>query len=220
MNKDFLLEITWLSQYVDCVKKLNDKKDFEIKAKRANRAESISISSCFKNFIKMEKLKENNEWYCPKCKTHQRAEKKMEIYRSPHILIIHLKRFRNQSKIDNVVDFPITGLDISNYVICKDEGLPLTYDLFAIANHYGGLWGGHYVSYAKNHLTNDWYSFNDSSVSRINEDQLVSSAAYVLFYRRRDLNNYINMQEVYTKPFEDYENIAKIENLKIEPGKK
>jgi ubiquitin C-terminal hydrolase len=215
-NKDFILDITWLNQYVDSVRKLNERDCFEIEVRKAIRGDSIDIRTCFRNFVKIEKLEEDNEWFCSKCKKHQRADKKLEIYRSPHILIIHLKRFRNRSKIDNVVEFPINGLDISNYVICKDEGLPLTYDLFAIANHYGGLGGGHYVSYAKNPIDNNWYCFNDSSVSRLNEEQLISSAAYVLFYRRRDLGNYLNLEELYTKPFEDFENIAQIEKLKIE----
>jgi len=129
----------------------------------------------------------------------------MQIYRSPHILIIHLKRFRNNQKIDNLVEFPIKGLDISSYVIEKDNKTPNVYDLFAIANHYGGLGGGHYVASAQNHIDNNWYSFNDSSVSKLSEDELVSSSAYVLFYRRRDLNKYVNVEEFYTKDFVNFE---------------
>ena len=33
-----------------------------------------------------------------------------------------------------------------------------------------------------------WYNYDDSSVSKTNEERVVSEAAYVLFYRRRDLN--------------------------------
>ena len=213
-ERDFILELTWLDQYLTSVRNLNDKRDFEIQSSKSYKEESIDIGSCFKNFVKLEKLQENNEWFCPQCKQHQKADKKMEIYKSPHILIIHLKRFRNHSKIDNVVDFPINGLDISNYVIYKEEGIPLIYDLFAIANHYGGLGGGHYVAYAKNYLDNQWYSFNDSSVSRISEEQLVSSGAYVLFYRRRDLTKFVNLEEIYKKPFEDFEKEIMNESFK------
>jgi ubiquitin C-terminal hydrolase len=217
---DFILEVTWLNQYTSDVKTLNDKVDYEIEATKSYRQDCVDISACFKTFERLEKLEENNEWYCPKCKNHQRALKKIEIYKSPHFLIIHLKRFRNHSKIDSLVDFPIEGLDISEYVISKDDGLPLVYDLFAIANHYGSLGGGHYVAYAKNEQEKNWYCFNDSSVSRIEEEQLVSPSAYVLFYRRRDLHLYINSDQIYKKTFEDYENIKRIDNLKIESGKK
>lgn len=42
--------------------------------------------------------------------------------------------------------------------------------------------GGHYTAYAKNN--NTWYDFNDSSVYKINPDNVISSAAYMLFYKR------------------------------------
>jgi ubiquitin carboxyl-terminal hydrolase 4/11/15 len=60
------------------------------------------------------------------------------------------------------------------------------YDLYAVANHYGTMMGGHYTAFCKNFFDQKWYEFNDERVSRINEDEVVSSSAYVLFYRRRD----------------------------------
>ena len=39
-------------------------------------------------------LDENNMWYCNKCKEHVQANKTLEIYRAPPILIINLKRFK------------------------------------------------------------------------------------------------------------------------------
>ncbi len=50
----------------------------------------------------------------------------------------------------------------------------------------GGLGGGHYTAYAKNFIDNKWYDFNDSSVMPVADpSRVVSSVAYVLFYRRR-----------------------------------
>lgn len=46
--------------------------------------------------------------------------------------------------------------------------------------------GGHYTACAKNFVQDKWYNYNDSHVSPSSPDQAVSSAAYVLFYRRRD----------------------------------
>ena len=57
------------------------------------------------------------------------------------------------------------------------------YDLFAVSQHYGGTGFGHYTAVCKNF--NKWYSYNDSSVHETNQSDVVSSAAYVLFYRRR-----------------------------------
>ncbi len=150
-------------------------------------------------------MEENNEWYCPECKSHQKATKKMEIYKAPHILIIHLKRFRNQSKIDSLVDFPINDLDISEFVISNEENLPLKYELFAIANHHGSMGFGHYISYAKNPIDNYWYEFDDSHVSKKSESQLITNSAYVLFYRRKGLENIINIEELSKKKYIDYD---------------
>jgi ubiquitin C-terminal hydrolase len=205
-NRDIAIEATWLPEYYESVHKLNDKKDVNFKIQIANRNRSVSVYDCFKNFVKLEKLEDNNEWYCPECKKHQKATKKMEIYTSPHILIIHLKRFKNNSKIDTVVDFPIEGLDISQYVISNVGGLPLVYDLFAISNHYGSMGFGHYTAFAKNPLNNRWYEFDDSHVSEKRESELINSSAYVLFYRRRGLEKFINLEKIYNKSFIDFEN--------------
>jgi len=210
-NRDFQLELTWLNEYVSTVQSLNDKKDYDFKIHKSLKNKSVCIYDCFKNFVKLEKLEENNEWYCPTCKKHQRATKKMEIYKAPHILIVHLKRFRNHSKIDTVVDFPIDNLDIKQYVICNDDNLPLNYELFGIANHYGSLGFGHYTSFARNPIDNQWYEFDDSHVSRKNPNDLITSAAYVLFYRRKGLENYINLEDIYKKDFVNYENQVEVD---------
>ena len=152
--------------------------------------------------MKLENLKENNEWFCPQCKEFQKASKKMEIYRAPQILVIHLKRFSANEKIDTLVDFPINDLDLNQYIISKEDDQDLKYDLFAISNHYGGLGGGHYIAFAKNNILNKWYKFDDSSIYDISENNLVSSAAYVLFYRKRNSND---LEKFYVKSFQNYE---------------
>ena len=66
-------------------------------------------------------------WYCNKCKEHVVANKKMEIYSCPEILIVHLKRFSHArgglfgggQKIDEKVDFPVDNLDLNKFVIDK-----------------------------------------------------------------------------------------------------
>uniref|UniRef100_A0A8C4NRV9 Ubiquitin carboxyl-terminal hydrolase 4 n=1 Tax=Dicentrarchus labrax TaxID=13489 RepID=A0A8C4NRV9_DICLA len=42
------------------------------------------------------------------------------------------------------------------------------------------------TAYGKNKVDGKWYYFDDSSVSSATEDQIVTKAAYVLFYQRRD----------------------------------
>lgn len=63
----------------------------------------------------------------------------------------------------------------------------MLYDLYAVSNHYGSLAFGHYTAFCKNPETGKWYDFNDSSVSELDStEDVVSSAAYVLYYIRKD----------------------------------
>lgn len=71
------------------------------------------------------------------------------------------------------------------YTIQKREG-GWIYDCFAVVNHGGDLGGGHYTSYAKHSTKNTWFLFNDQTVTQVDESKVKTSAAYILFYIRRD----------------------------------
>ena len=109
-----------------------------------------------------ETLSGNDKWYCNKCKDHVVATKKMEVYKTPEILIIHFKRFSHSrsmfgsKKITEKIDFPIDGLNMSNYVLQKD-GKKIIYDLYAVSNHFGSLSGGHYTAFCKNPIHKKWF---------------------------------------------------------------
>ena len=146
----------------------------------------ITLKKCLKLFSSEEKLKEGDEWFCPQCKKHVLANKKMELYYTPKILIICFKRFIKHytywEKNDEDILFPINNLDLNEFIIGPDKDHSV-YDLFAISQHYGGTGFGHYTAVCKNF--GNWYSYNDSSVHSTNSSDIVSNAAYVLFYRRR-----------------------------------
>jgi ubiquitin C-terminal hydrolase len=169
---------------------------------RQNQA--ISVLDCVEKFCQMEQLEESEQWYCNKCKEHVCAWKQFHIYRSPPHLIIHLKRFQysarthRRQKINTHVDFPLVGLDLSNQVLhWTDQEKPI-YDCYAVSNHYGGLGGGHYTAYALNE-DGVWCHYDDSRItSRVEPSDVVSQAAYVLYYRRRDVSADINYETIAT----------------------
>ncbi|XP_024985161.1 ubiquitin carboxyl-terminal hydrolase 8-like isoform X2 [Cynara cardunculus var. scolymus] len=148
--------------------------------------ESASLYKCLEAFLKEEPLGPEDMWYCPKCLKHCQASKKLDLWRLPEILIIHLKRFSyNQflkDKLETFVDFPIDNFDLSNYTVHKEGQSSFLYKLYAVSNHYGGMGGGHYTAFVQ--CGQQWYEFNDSQVFPISEDQIKTSAAYVLFYKR------------------------------------
>ncbi|PFH37728.1 hypothetical protein BESB_000700 [Besnoitia besnoiti] len=155
------------------------------------------ISDCLRMFAEQERLDADNMWYCSSCKDHVQAYKKLDLWKMPKILILHLKRFHNisrftRSKIGTRVTFPYkTGdyLDMTPYILPKsleltrttDQGFAPLYELVAVNVHSGELGGGHYFAYAK--LRGRWYDFNDSWVQPVSEDACHSSDAYMLFYR-------------------------------------
>ncbi|XP_063148065.1 ubiquitin carboxyl-terminal hydrolase 4 [Candoia aspera] len=151
---------------------------------------AIALRDCIELFTTMETLGEHDPWYCPNCKKHQQATKKFDLWSLPCILVVHLKRFSYnrywRDKLDTVVEFPIRDLNMSEFV-CDPAASPYVYDLIAVSNHYGGMGVGHYTAYAKNKINGKWYYFDDNSVSPASEEQIVTKAAYVLFYQRRDV---------------------------------
>lgn len=86
-----------------------------------------TLNECVSLFTSQEQLDLNDSWftlikfffynfcifrYCPKCKEHQRAFKKLDLWSLPKILIIHLKRFHysrySREKIDTEIIVPTT----------------------------------------------------------------------------------------------------------------
>mmetsp|Transcript_22307 Transcript_22307/g.32479 ORF Transcript_22307/g.32479 Transcript_22307/m.32479 type:complete len:1180 (+) Transcript_22307:45-3584(+) len=162
----------------------------------ARKKSTINITDCLNKFVEREQMPAEETWYCPKCKQHLAPVKKFDLWTTPDILIIHLKRFQyvsgtyfvQRDKLGQLVDFPITGLDLRDYVKsstrCNDDAPPV-YDLYGVSEHIGGMGGGHYTAVAQNPINQKWYRFNDSSVEEICAEDAVSPKAYVLFYKRR-----------------------------------
>uniref|UniRef100_A0A8C4ZPZ7 ubiquitinyl hydrolase 1 n=1 Tax=Gadus morhua TaxID=8049 RepID=A0A8C4ZPZ7_GADMO len=205
LQDDCTLELVWqnnerLKEYV-----LVRSKDLEFQEdpgslSETSRAGHFTLEQCLKLFTKPEVLAPEEAWYCPKCQQHREASKQLLLWRLPNVLIIQLKRFSFRSfiwrdKINDMVDFPVRNLDLSRFCIGQKDELqqPPVYDLYAVINHYGGMIGGHYTAYARLPSDNNsqrsdvgWRLFDDSTVTMVEESQVVTRYAYVLFYRRRN----------------------------------
>ena len=162
----------------------------------ANLDRVPTLQQCLATFTRPERLDANNMWYCSRCKDHVQALKTMGLWKLPNILILHLKRFKHslrREKLDVLVDFPLEGLEVPQCVddveddFVQSHEAPAVYDCFAVVNHYGRMGGGHYTSMCRRwnetSIEDQWWLFDDSTTRPV--DQVVSPAAYVLFYRRR-----------------------------------
>ncbi|KAL2803833.1 ubiquitin carboxyl-terminal hydrolase 4 isoform b, partial [Daubentonia madagascariensis] len=197
LNSRSTLAIDWDSEtrslYYDEQESETYEKHVSMLQPQKKKKTAVALRDCIELFTTMETLGEHDPWYCPTCKKHQQATKKFDLWSLPKILVVHLKRFSYnrywRDKLDTVVEFPVRALNMSEFV-CDLSARPYVYDLIAVSNHYGAMGVGHYTAYAKNKLNGKWYYFDDSNVSLASEDQIVTKAAYVLFYQRRDDESY------------------------------
>jgi ubiquitin carboxyl-terminal hydrolase 4/11/15 len=154
-----------------------------------NQEKTITLYDCFELFRREETLEKGNEWYCSKCKKFVLAKKKLELFYLPKLFIICLKRFSTEthhfSKNNILIDFPIENMDMEEYVE-GPEKKKSQYELYAVCQHYGNIYGGHYTSLCKNYFYKKWFLYNDDYVNEFNEKKIVSEAAYILFYRRKE----------------------------------
>ncbi|KAG7472315.1 hypothetical protein MATL_G00107420 [Megalops atlanticus] len=205
LPEDATLELVWknnerLKEYVLVRSKELEFVEDPGSASETARAGHFTLEQCLNLFTKPEVLAPEEAWYCPKCQQHREASKQLMLWRLPNVLIIQLKRFSFRSfiwrdKINDMVEFPVRNLDLSKFCIGQKDDVqqPPIYDLYAVINHYGGMIGGHYTAYArlpsdKNSQRSDvgWRLFDDSTVTTVEESQVVTRYAYVLFYRRRN----------------------------------
>lgn len=147
-----------------------------------------TIYDCFDCFIHPEVLTDENAWYNEKTKKRENIKKDIIFWNFPNILIITLKRFSSdgKQKIEDLIDFPLKNLNLTKYV----HGYNATeyiYDLYAVCNHIGNIYMGHYTAFVKN-SSDEWLHYNDQTVEKIDnpETAIVTPMAYCLFYRKKN----------------------------------
>uniref|UniRef100_A0A8C1GQN1 ubiquitinyl hydrolase 1 n=1 Tax=Cyprinus carpio TaxID=7962 RepID=A0A8C1GQN1_CYPCA len=95
-----------------------------VEQSRRAQAEPISLDSCLKAFTSEEELGEDELYYCSKCKTHRLATKKLDLWRLPPVLIVHLKRFQFVNgrwiKSQKIVKFPRESFDPSAFLAPRE----------------------------------------------------------------------------------------------------
>ncbi|KAL1501454.1 hypothetical protein ABEB36_006770 [Hypothenemus hampei] len=85
---------------------------------RKLHTEPIDLDHCLKAFTSEERLQE--KYHCSRCNDKQPATKKLQIWRLPPILIVHLKRFdfvnKKWVKTQKAVNFPFKDFDPTAYL--------------------------------------------------------------------------------------------------------
>ncbi|PPS98260.1 Ubiquitin carboxyl-terminal hydrolase of the cysteine proteinase fold protein [Cryptosporidium hominis] len=155
-----------------------------------------NLENALKLFTKIEYLKGENRYMCPKCNQRSDASKQLLIEKLPPLLTIQLKRFsyvgHGSRKPNKAINFSDV-LDLQPYISSKTYSeSSYIYKLWAVVCHSGNtLSCGHYYTHAKS-IDNKWYCFNDDYVkpTRIENVLNENHKAYLLFYYRSDFNKY------------------------------
>ncbi|XP_031660428.1 ubiquitin carboxyl-terminal hydrolase 31-like [Oncorhynchus kisutch] len=202
-TKDYLFKRTE-DEYIPDAESVRQQKDGHL------QPQSCSLAQCFQLYTREEQLAPDDAWRCPHCKQLQQGSIKLSLLTLPDILILHLKRFRQDGerrmKMQNMVKFPVIGMDMAPHMVKRSQSswsLPshwspwrrpygmgrdpedYLYDLYAVCNHHGTMAGGHYTAHCKNSIDGMWYCFDDSDVQAISDDDVCKQNAYILFYQRR-----------------------------------
>lgn len=121
---------------------------------------AVTLHDCMNALFSADELKGDNMYSCEKCNKLRNGVKFSRVLALPEMLCVHLKRFRHDlsysSKISSPVIFPLTGLDMRQYLHKDCKSKVSTYDLTAIICHHGTVGSGHYICYAKHAPTDKW----------------------------------------------------------------
>ena len=146
---------------------------------------SPTLIDCFNLYVEGETMDGDNAIFNEATGKKEAAKKNIMFWSLPTILVIDIKRFNASNQKNQVlIDFPLEKLNLSDYVIGYNKD-SYVYDLYGVCNHGGSVHGGHYTSFVKN-ANEQWYHYNDTSVSKVSLlSQIVSPKAYCFFYRKR-----------------------------------
>ncbi|XP_013199948.2 ubiquitin carboxyl-terminal hydrolase 4 [Amyelois transitella] len=163
----------------------------------------LTLHACLQHYTRAEHLAQEDAWRCPQCQRYMPVVKTLGLWSLPDILVIHLKRFRQQAKgrtstkLTTMVEFPLNDFDMTPHLVrrnttnadspghsrsprrrhSKTSTSPQEnmYDLYAICYHHGDdLETGHYTAACKNPYDGHWYKFDDSRVTQVDDDNAYS----------------------------------------------
>ena len=151
-----------------------------------------NLLDLFESFAAEEKI--DNMSRCDNCGDITYTYQKKDIHKFPQILIIHIKRFKNEiEKNEEKIEFP-EEIDLSKYNNKGNVGL---YSLNSAVFHQGTLIKGHYTSIVKYIPNNKWLFCNDTKTKFLTGDKIMGlnpsynrdnitsiGDGYILFYRK------------------------------------
>ena len=134
-----------------------------------------NLNQSFEEYLKTEIHDDpENLYFCEICNKNTITNKKLFLNLLPKRLIIVLKRYNLNFKINNLINYP-------NDLLIKETNTSeiKKYNLVSVIHHLGNLTDGHYTNSVK--INNNWY-FMDDELIQLDEDIKCDINAYILMY--------------------------------------
>ncbi|XP_071482740.1 ubiquitin carboxyl-terminal hydrolase 44-like [Diadema antillarum] len=166
--------------------------------------DTCHLTEMLSKFTEVEHL-DGPVYQCEECNSRRRqasgkpvirteATKRLLITKLPHVLRLHLKRFRwsgrnHREKIHVPVKFD-EELDMRQFCLLDPNSRRILtaedymYDLTAAVIHRG-FGSGHYTAYSWNHEGGFWVHCNDARLELCSIEDVTACQAYILFYTKR-----------------------------------
>ena len=149
-----------------------------------NNSNVVSIYDCFDYDRKVNVLLGDNSMFCNFCRVTCGSAMRTVLTTGPEILILLLNRGKG-IEFNVKINF-VNELDLSKYITYTNTGC--YYKLIGVITHMGesGM-GGHFIAYCLEPIHQEWYKYNDSIVSKVNDfqNEVINYAMpYLLFYQK------------------------------------
>ncbi|MED6148840.1 ubiquitin-specific protease [Stylosanthes scabra] len=153
---------------------------------KSEQGDIASLEEALRRFTSTETLDGENKYNCVRCKSYEKAKKKLTVSEAPNVLTIVLKRFQSGKfgKLNKPIQFPEI-LNFAPFMSGTSDRSPI-YRLYGVVVHLdimNAAYSGHYVCYVKN-FQNKWFKVDDSVVTAVDLDKVLTEGAYMLFYAR------------------------------------
>ena len=184
-SKNMNAPICYNYQIFNClIFPLEEVKNMKLNIMQIN-SNSVTLEECFIYNQKSEYFTGPNRNYCNLCKQLYDSIYTSRIFICPNTLVLILNRGKD-NKYNIKLDFK-EKIDLSQYVLQKEKP-QIIYSLYGVITHIGQSGpSAHFVASCKSPVDFNWYRYNDSFVSPINnvqKDVIDFGTPYILFYQK------------------------------------
>lgn len=170
-------------QCKECSKFYHNVEPFQCSYLELPEKQHIHLDHCLVKLLEIDTVE---HWKCDACQ-QSKNEKVIRFWKLPKIWVLILKRFNGTTKLHTPVTIPYEFYYPNGFEMASPSSGG-KYQLKAIGNHYGSLYGGHYNAICKNNSEEyPWCLYDDLSISGIKEIMPLlhkNRDAYALFYER------------------------------------